>query len=76
MVAVVTMVGVSVAVPKPQVLGSFDDPVRRGVYGPWHPTIRTQASQAFLRHHVFAGGLDSNVVRTRARMGEMTAAKA
>jgi hypothetical protein len=118
-IAVVAMVGVSVARPRaaPSVLDSFD-PVSRGVYGtpscastlcpwerapgecdannllqllllslpsrppttgPWHPVIRRQANQAFLRDHVFEGGLDSSVARARAKIGgrgmELTNAK-
>ena len=68
-VAVVAMVGVAVARPRSASveLDSFDDPVSRGVYGPWHPVIRRQANQAFLSHHVFEGGHDSSVVRARAQ---------
>ena len=77
MVAVVAMVGVSVVRPMaaPSVLDSFDDPVSRGVYGPWHPVIRQQANQAFLRHHVFQGGLESSVARARATAAHLTDAK-
>ena len=50
-VAVLAMVGVSVSRPAvgPAMLDAFPDPVMRGVYGPWHPVIRSQADQAFLR---------------------------
>ena len=37
--------------------------------GPWHPVIRRSANQAFLRHHVFEGGLDSSVAQARAKFG-------
>jgi len=51
-VASVAMVGVQVTRPlaeAPAVLDAFEDPVSRGVYGPWHPVIRSNANQAFLR---------------------------
>ena len=74
--AVVSMVAVAVSAgPGPVTLDSFDDPVNRGVYGPWHPVIRQQANQAFLRHHVFSGGMDSSVARARSRFGQMSNAK-
>ena len=54
-------------------------PSRPPTTGPWHPVIRRQANQAFLRDHVFEGGLDSSVARARAKIGgrgmELTNAK-
>ena len=57
-VAVVAMVGVQLMrrAAAPAVLDAFDDPVSRGVYGPWHPVIRSNANQAFLRWALVSEG--------------------